>query len=75
MIFCIKYKLYKYKVLLFGLINSLVIFQCFINDILIEYLDNFCLIYLDDILIYFNFLKKHKIHIKKIMQILFDYNL
>ena len=38
--------------MLFGLFNTLAIFQRYVNKILAEKLDVFIIIYLDDILIY-----------------------
>jgi hypothetical protein len=52
LMFCISLSNYKLKVLQFGLINSLVMFQRFINNILFDYLNVFCTVYMDDILIY-----------------------
>jgi hypothetical protein len=43
---------YKPKVLQFGLINSPVTFQRFINNTLFNYLNIFCTAYINDILIY-----------------------
>jgi hypothetical protein len=43
---------YKPKVLQFGFINSLIIFQRFINNILFDYLNVFCIVYINNILIY-----------------------
>jgi hypothetical protein len=50
--FCTLLSNYKPKVLQFGLINSLVTFQCFINNTLFDYLNVFCTAYINDILIY-----------------------
>ena len=60
-IFRIKYDLYKYKILLFGLYNDFIFFQRYINDILFNYLDDFYIIYVDNIFIYLNNLKNYKI--------------
>jgi hypothetical protein len=38
------------------------------NNILFEYLDIFCIIYLNDIIIYSNTKKKYKLYIRKIFQ-------
>jgi hypothetical protein len=38
------------------------------NNILFEYLDIFCITYLDNIIIYSNTKKKHKLYIRKIFQ-------
>ena len=40
-IFVISFGAYKYRVLLFELINGSVIYQQYINDILFEYLNDF----------------------------------
>ena len=43
----------------FRLINTLAIFQKRINSVLEEYLDEFIIAYLDNIIIYFNSKKEH----------------
>lgn len=50
----------------FGLANALSLFQNFINNILHGILDKFCISYINDILIYSNFKKKHQTHIQKV---------
>ncbi len=45
--------------------NISIIFQSFINKILNFYLDNFCIIYINNILIYSNIKKKYKKYINK----------
>ena len=52
----------------FGLCNSSASFQNYINDTLQEYLNNFCTVYLDDILIYSEIEAEHKIHVKCVLQ-------
>jgi len=54
MIFYTRYGFYKYKVLPFRLINRLAMYQRYINNVLFNYLNKFCIVYLDDILIYLN---------------------
>lgn len=49
-----KYRDYKYKVILFKFINVLILFEEMINQVLREYLDIFTIVYLDNI---FFFLK------------------
>ena len=46
------YRIYKYKILPFGLTNGPATYQQYINDILFDYLDDFCIAYLDNIIIY-----------------------
>jgi hypothetical protein len=47
-----RYRCYKYKVVLFELTNRPAMYQQYINNVLFNYLDNFCTAYLNDILIY-----------------------
>ncbi len=62
-IFIIFFDSYKYHVMLFELINESTFYQHYMNDVLFEYLHQFCQIYLDDIIIYSKTLKKHKQHV------------
>jgi len=66
-IFIIALKAYKYKVLSFKLTNELIFFQQYMNDILWNFLNDFCQVYLDDILIYSKTRKKHKDHVKLVL--------
>ena len=52
----------------FGLCNGPASFQNYINDTLQEYLNNFCTVYLDDILIYSEIKAEHEIHVKRVLQ-------
>ena len=61
------YGFYDFLVMPFGLTNAPANFQRFINDVLYPFLDNFCTIYLDDILIYSNNLQEHCIHVKTVL--------
>ncbi len=45
----------------------MIFFQQYTNDILWNFLNNFCQVYLDDILIYSKTRKKHKDHIKLVL--------
>jgi hypothetical protein len=49
-----RYGHFEYMVMPFGLTNAPVTFQAYINKALAGYLDEFCVVYLDDILIYSN---------------------
>jgi Reverse transcriptase (RNA-dependent DNA polymerase) len=57
-------------VILFRLINASTIYQALINNILKEYLNDFIVIYLDDILIYSKNEKKYTGHIIKVLETL-----
>lgn len=65
--FRIRYEHFKYLIMSFDLTNVSIIFQVYVNKALIELIDNFCVIYLNDILI---FSKNRNDHIKQIKQIL-----
>ncbi len=60
-------KAYKYKMLSFELINESIFFQQYMNDVLWNFLNDFCQVYLDDILIYSKMRKKHRNHVKLIL--------
>ncbi len=66
---------YKYKVMLFELINESAFFQHYINDVLFKCLHKFCQTYLNDILIYSKILKKHRTHVKEVLNKLREVNL
>ncbi len=66
-IFIIFFDSYKYHVMLFELTNELTFYQHYMNNVLFEYLHQFCQIYLDDIIIYSKTLKKHKRHVRLIL--------
>jgi len=61
------FNIYKYRVMLFELINKLAFFQHYINDVLFNCLHKFCQTYLNDILIYSKILKKHKTYVKEVL--------
>jgi len=58
---------YKYKMLSFKLTNKLIFFQQYMNDVLWDFLNDFCQVYLDDILIYSKMRKKHRDHVKLVL--------
>src|SRR6266542_4551125 len=57
--FLTAYGLYQFKVMPFGLVNALAIFQRLMNNVLRDYLRKFYLVYLDDIIIYSKSLMTH----------------
>ncbi len=67
-IFITALKAYKYKMLSFKLTNELIFFQQYMNDVLWNFLNDFCQVYLNDILIYSKTRKKHKDHVKLVLK-------
>ncbi len=59
---------YKYRVLLFKLTNESTFFQQYMNDVLWEFLNDFCQAYLNDILIYSKIRKKHRNHVRLVLK-------
>src|SRR5947207_14313054 len=62
-----QYGCYKYKVVPFGLTNGPATYQQYMNDVLFDYLDDFCTAYLDDIMIYSDNELKHEEHVCKVL--------
>ena len=67
-----RYGAYKCKVLPFGLTNGPATYQRYMNDVLFDYLDDFCTAYLDDILIYSENELEHAEHVRKVLKRLRD---
>jgi len=67
MTFWMRYKHYEYIVMSFKLENVLITFQRLINNMLREYLNDFVITYLDNILIYSDDLKMHCKHVHKVL--------
>ncbi len=63
-----RYDHFKYMIMLFNLINASVIFQTYINKILTKLLNDFCVVYLNDILIFFIEKTNHVDHVKQILE-------
>ena len=62
-----RYGLFEYLVMPFGLTNAPASCQQFVNDTLREYLDIFCVCYVDDILIYSKTREEHIEHVRKVL--------
>ncbi len=68
MTFRTHYNHFKYMIMSFNLINASVIFQTYINKILTELLNDFYVVYLNDILIFFIEKIDHVDHMKQILE-------
>jgi len=61
--------------MLFGLTNTPVIFQAYINKALSGLLDTICIVYLNDIIVYSNDYKAHTYHVRMVLERLREYEL
>src|SRR6266480_4694505 len=65
-----QYRHFEYQVVSFDLINISVIFQVYINHALCDLVDDFCIVYLDNILVFLKSKKKHYQHLQLIIKCL-----
>ena len=70
-----KYDNFEYRILSFELITESVIFQFYIDRALTNYLNKFCICYLNDILIYSDNVSDHNNHVKRILKTLREHKL
>ncbi|SAL96876.1 hypothetical protein [Absidia glauca] len=68
--FTTRYGSFEFVVLPFGLTNAPPTFQRLMNRVLGDYLDRFCLVYLDDILIYSKTKEEHMEHVRLVLECL-----
>jgi Reverse transcriptase (RNA-dependent DNA polymerase)/RNase H-like domain found in reverse transcriptase/Integrase zinc binding domain/Chromo (CHRromatin Organisation MOdifier) domain len=61
---------YEFKVMTFGLTNAPATFQNAMNTMFHPYINNFCLVYLDDILIYSKTAEEHHQHLQLVFDLL-----
>ncbi len=58
-----RYGSYEFLVMPFGLTNALDTFCTLLNEIFREWFDDFVVVYIDDILVYSNFMEEHGEHL------------
>ena len=73
--FCTHYSHFEYMIMLFELVNAPATFQAYINWALVGLIDIFCVIYLNNILIYSETLNQHHKHVKKVLERLWKFQL
>ncbi|KAB5589419.1 Retrotransposable element Tf2 [Ceratobasidium theobromae] len=66
--FCTKEGLFEYKVMPFGLKNAPATFQRFMNKLFADLLDDYVVVYIDDILIYSNNHEDHTKHVREVLR-------
>jgi hypothetical protein len=67
-VFRIRYGLYEYTVMSFGLTNAPTYFMYLMNKVFIEYLDKFVVVFIDDILIFFKTEEEHQKHLRLVLE-------
>lgn len=67
--------LYEYRVLPFGLTNAPATFQSLMNQVLGPYLSKFCLVYLDDVLVFSRTPEEHTEHLRLVLAKLREHKL
>ncbi|MBW0573959.1 hypothetical protein O181_113674 [Austropuccinia psidii MF-1] len=70
-----RYGSYEYLVMPFGLTNAPASFQSLVNEIFVDFLDIFVVVYLDDIMVFSSSEKEHVKHVSSVLQRLRDNNL
>ena len=65
--FLTRYGLYEFRVLPFGLCNAPATFQCLMHTVLGDAIDEFLLVYLDDLLIFSASEAEHERHLRFVL--------
>jgi hypothetical protein len=73
--FILRYGLYEFTVMSFGLTNALTYFMYMMNKVFMEYLDKFVMVFIDDILVYSKSEEEHEGHHRLVLQNLWDHKL
>jgi hypothetical protein len=66
--FILRYGLYEYTVMSFGLTNAPAYFMYLMNKVFMEYLDKFVIVFIDDILVYSRSEEEHEEHLHLVLQ-------
>jgi hypothetical protein len=72
MAFSMRYGLYEYLVMSFGLTNAPAHFMYLMNSVFMPKLDEFVVVFINDILVYLNSMEEHKEHLWVVLQWLWD---
>jgi hypothetical protein len=73
--FITKYGLYEFTMMSFGLTNAPAFFMNLMNNIFMNYLDKFVVVFIDDILVYSQSEEEHADHLRMVLQRLREHQL
>ena len=73
--FRIRYEQYEYQIMFFDFVNAFATFQSYVNEALKSYIDVFCVMYLNDVLIYSENEQQHWEHVRLMLKALLRYRL
>ena len=68
--FSMRYGHYEFTIMSFGLTNAPMTFNRLMQDIFKPYLDDFVLVFFDEILVYSKSMEEHEGHVRKVLQLL-----
>jgi hypothetical protein len=75
MAFTMRYGLYEYLVMSFGLMNAPAHFMYLMNSVFMPELDQFVMVFIDDILMYSKSMEEHEEHLRIVLQRLREHQL
>jgi hypothetical protein len=67
-VFVLRYGMYEYTVMSFGLTNAPAYFMYLMNKVFMEYLDKLVVVFIDDILVYSRNEEEHEEHLRLVLQ-------
>jgi hypothetical protein len=66
--FSMRYRLYEYLIMFFGLTNAPAYFMHLVNSVFMPELDKFVMVFIDDIVVYSKSTNEHEEHLQVVLQ-------